>query len=48
MDSLKTHKPLQDMYGNIHRKEIILESLFDKVASLVTLLKRDHNTGIFM
>ena len=33
-------------FHNIHRKTLVFESLFNKVAGL--LLKRDFNTGVFL
>ena len=34
-------------FCNIHRKKPVLESLFQKIASPVTLLKRDSTVGLF-
>ena len=35
-------------FRNIHRKTPVLESLFNKVADLVFLLKRDSETAVFL
>ena len=41
--------PLADVFGNVHKKTPVLQSLFNEVVRKhATLFKRDSSTGAFL